>query len=305
MSSPSQKADPQPHRMVLFAMNEKGLAVLRSILEVMRADAIAAVVVQEDPAVKRDYFEEIVSAAESAGVRTVGRSETLPPHAFALAVGWRFMIQQEPRLVVFHDSLLPRYRGFAPLVNALVNGETEIGVTALWGEEKYDSGAIIDQAAITVSYPITVQDAIDRVIPLYERLGVEIAQRLVAGEHVAGREQDDSLATYSIWRDEDDYRIDWTKDAASVARFIDAVGPPYEGAYSYSGGQKLRILRAEVVGDDLTFELSHPGKVFSISDGAPAVVCGEGLVRLMSVSDAQTGESVLPWGRLRSRFQDA
>jgi methionyl-tRNA formyltransferase len=128
MYSPSRASDPQPHQMVLFAMSEKGLAVLRSILEVVGAGAIAAVVVQEDPAVKLDYFEEIVSAAKSAGVRTVGRNETLPPHVFALAVGWRFMIQQEPRLVVFHDSMLPRYRGFAPLVNALVNGETEIGV---------------------------------------------------------------------------------------------------------------------------------------------------------------------------------
>jgi methionyl-tRNA formyltransferase len=291
--------------MVLFAMNEKGLAVLRAMLGAGHAGAIAAVVVQEDPAVERDYFKEIMSAARTAGVRTIGRGEGLPPHAFSVAVGWRFMIQREPRLVVFHDSLLPRYRGFAPLVNALINGETEIGVTALWGEERYDSGAIIDQASADIGYPLTIQEANDTVIPLYERLAVETAERLIAGERLAGREQDDRQATYSIWRDEDDYRIDWRKDAATVARFIDAVGPPYKGAYSYVGQQKLRIVRAEVVEEDLTFELRHPGKVFSISDGIPAVVCADGLLRLTSVSDAQTGAPALPWTRLRTRFGEA
>lgn len=290
--------------MVLFAMNEKGLAVLRALLN-RRADAVAAVVVQRDRAVERDSFTEIVSAAREAGVRTVERGEQLPPHDFSVAVGWRFMIRDEPQLVVFHDSLLPRYRGFAPLVNALINGEPEIGVTALWGEESYDTGAILDQASAAVDYPVTIQQAIDAVIPLYERLALQITDTLLAGERPTGREQDDRQATYSIWRDDEDYRIDWNWDAATVARFIDAVGPPYNGAYSYAGGQKLRILRAEIVEEDWTFELRHPGKVISISDGIPTVLCGEGLLRLVSVADAHTGNSALPWTRLRTRFRDA
>jgi methionyl-tRNA formyltransferase len=292
-------------RLVLFAMNEKGLAVLRAILGAVPADTVAAVVVQRDPAVERDFLDEIVALARSAGVPTAGRGEQLPPHSFAIAVGWRYMIEQESKLVVFHDSLLPRYRGFAPLVNALINGETEIGVTALWGEERYDRGAIIDQAATAASYPLTIQQAIDALIPLYERLAASVAQRLTAGRQIVAREQDEREATYSIWRDEDDYRIDWGADATQVARFIDAVGPPYNGAYSFLGSQKLVILGAEVVDESIEFELRHPGKVFSISAGMPSVVCGEGLIRLTSVIDAQTGESVLPWGRLRARFRDA
>jgi methionyl-tRNA formyltransferase len=304
MHSPNPVSEP-PDQLVLFARSEKGLAVLRAILGAVPADAVAGVVVQKDPAVERDFFDEIVAFARSAGVRTVERGEPLPPHAFAIAVGWGFMIEQEPKLVVFHDSLLPRYRGFAPLVNSLVNGEAKIGVTALWGAERYDSGAIIDQAAAAVSYPLTIQQAIEAVIPLYERLAAQIAKRLIAGDQIVGREQDERQATYSIWRDEDDYRIDWDADATQVARFIDAVGPPYNGAYSFLGSQKLLILGAEVVDESIKFELRHPGKVFSISAGMPSVVCGEGLVRLTSVVDAQTGESVLPWGRLRTRFRDA
>jgi methionyl-tRNA formyltransferase len=295
----------QPQRLILFAMNEKGFAVLSAMLGAGRADAIAAVVVQEDPAVEQDYCEEIASAAKAAGVPAIRRGEPLPPHAFAVAVGWRFMIRDEPRLVVFHDSLLPRYRGFAPLVNSLINGETEIGVTALWGAEAYDSGAIIEQAAATVAYPLTIQQAIDTVTPLYERLALEIAERLIAGEQLPGREQDVRQATYSIWRDEQDYRIDWTEDAATIARFIDAVGPPYKGACSSVGQQGLRIFAAEVIEEEWTFELRHPGKVLSVSGGTPVVICGEGLLRLTSVVDAKSGASALPWTRLRTRFDSA
>jgi methionyl-tRNA formyltransferase len=285
-------------------MNEKGLAVLRSVIDTLGAHTVAAVVIQEDPGVDRDYLQEIVGTAESAGIRTVSRAEPLPPRSFSVAVGWRFMIRSEPRLVVFHDSLLPRYRGFAPLVNALINGEAEIGVTALWGAERYDSGPIIDQAAIAVNYPLTIQDAITEVTPLYERLATEITQRLLAGEDISGHEQDESKATYSIWRDEDDYLIDWTQDARYVARFIDAVGPPYKGACSHVGGRRVRILRAEAVKAESIFEIRHPGKVFSVSDGVPTVVCGEGMIRLLALSDATTGDSLLPWTHLRTRFRD-
>ena len=207
--------------------------------------------------------------------------------------------------MVFHDSLLPRYRGFAPLVNALIQGEKEIGVTALWGADDYDRGSIIEQAAVAASYPVTIQTAINAVIPLYERLAIDVVRRLVAGEDVRGHAQDEQAATYSMWRDEEDYRIDWTQSATRISRFIDAVGAPYRGALSHIGDQKVRILRSQVEPAQFVLELRHPGKVFSITDGFPTVVCGEGLLRLLEVSDAATGESLLPWKRLRTRFRNS
>jgi methionyl-tRNA formyltransferase len=291
-------------RFILFAMSERGVAVLRAILDAVGTDPVAAVVIQRDGGVERDYSREIASTAESAGIPVLTRDERLPPHAFSVAVAWRFMIYDEPRLIVFHDSLLPRYRGFAPIVNALINGEPEIGVTALWGNDRYDSGPIIDQAKITLSYPLTIRQAIEMVLPLYRSLAASIIKRLLAGECVSGDEQDESRATYSTWRDAEDYRVDWTRDAAYIVRFIDAVGSPYKGACSHFGLREVRILRAEAERTEVPFEIRHPGKVFSIDDGVPTVICGEGLVRLLAVSDAKTGDSLLPWIGLRTRFCD-
>jgi methionyl-tRNA formyltransferase len=293
-----------PRTFVLFAMNEKGLAVLRAVICALGADVIAAVVTHKDVGVDHDYAREIVDVAESAGICTLARDGPLPPHSFAVAVGWRFMIRNESRLVVLHDSLLPRYRGFAPLVNALINGDPKVGVTALWGVGRYDSGPIIEQVAIDVNYPLAIADAIVAVIPAYQELVIGISRRLLAGKTVSGREQEESVATYSIWRDEHDYLIDWRCDAKYLVRFIDAVGPPYRGACSCIGKRKIRIFRAEVESADYTFATRHPGKVFSIANGCPSVICGSGLVRLLDVSDAVTGKSLLPWRGLRTRFRD-
>lgn len=297
-SSPTGETAP----LILFAMSEKGLAVLRALIDAGLGEQVGAVVAEKDAGVERDYHEEIVSTARAAGIGTLGRGEPLPAHRFAIAVGWRFMVRGESSLVVFHDSLLPRYRGFAPLVNSLINGENEVGVTALWAAETYDSGPVIDQASVAVSYPLRIQEAIDKVIPLYEALALRVVSALIAGDRPAGLPQDDSKSTYSIWRDAEDYRIDWSEGAGRLARFVDAVGPPYQGALTRTRDTELRVWDAEVAATDIIFELRHPGKVFAISQGCPEVTCGSGLLRLTAVTDAQTGESVLPWTRLRTRF---
>ncbi len=298
--SASSKAEPAP--LIIFAMSEKGLAVLRALIDAGLGGHVATVVAEKDAAVERDYHEEIVATARAAGIGTLHRGEPLPAHRFAIAVGWRFMIHGEDSLVVFHDSLLPRYRGFAPLVNSLINGENEVGVSALWATEAYDRGPIIEQASVAVAYPLRIQEAIDAVIPLYEALALRVVSALVSGERPTGVAQDESRSTYSIWRDEEDYRIDWSEDASRLARFVDAVGVPYQGALTRTADRELRVWGAEALAEDIAFELRHPGKVFAISEGCPEVVCGAGLLRLTAITDAQTGESVLPWTRLRTRF---
>ena len=68
---------------------------------------------------------------------------------------------------MFHDSLLPKYRGFAPLVKGLICGETRFGVTALFGASQYDAGDILFQASVGITYPIAISDLITRVADCY------------------------------------------------------------------------------------------------------------------------------------------
>jgi len=285
--------------MALYLMNAKGLAVLRACVLELPPGSISFVVSARDGAVQNDYYEDIFGICGDHQIPFFYRKDA-PACDIGLAIGWRWLIRTCDRLVVCHDSLLPRYRGFAPLPTALIAGEQMVGVTALYASDGYDSGDIIAQRSVSLTYPVKIQTVIERVSGLYADLVIEIARKCIHGEPLPATPQDESKATYSLWRDEEDYRIDWNRDASAIARFIDAVGYPYRGAAALLNGQMVRILDA-VPERDVRIELRQLGKVIFVRSGEPVVVCGFGLLRLKDVRDAQ-GQSLLPLAKFRSRF---
>ena len=121
-------------RLRTYLMNAKGLAVLRALVDAGHANSIARVVVERDRALQDDSAEEIRRLAHQHGLTCMTRrADAAQPladtHVRNLAVGWRWLLSDAEHTVVFHDSELPRYRGFAPLVTCLVNGEAALGVT--------------------------------------------------------------------------------------------------------------------------------------------------------------------------------
>jgi methionyl-tRNA formyltransferase len=294
---------PKP-QIALFLMTSKGLAVLDGIIIGFGAGVVSRVVGARDGAVERDYFDEIRELAASHDIPFFERVDApLPgPQEVCFAVGWRWLIRGAERLIVIHDSILPRYRGFAPLVSCLINGETTIGATALFASDNYDEGDVVAQGAIEVTYPLTVATAIELVSSVYVRLARELVERLIRGEALVGRSQDNSQATYSLWRDEDDYRIDWARSASWIRRFVDAVGHPYKGASAIADARLVRILQVE---ERVDVQVEHrvPGKVIFVDEGVPSVVCGEGLLKIVQLVDDQTGAALLPIKKFRTRFR--
>jgi len=200
-----------------------------------------------------------------------------------LAISWRWIIEAESSiLIVFHDSLLPRYRGFNPLVTALINGDEKIGVTASFATREYDRGGILDQSTSSISYPIRIQRAIETIIKNYEDLALRLGEAIANERDIKGRAQQESDASYSLWRDEDDYFIDWRASASAIKRFVDAVGTPYKGAAARLEGRIFRVLGAEEM-EDVRIENRTPGKVIFSMDSKPVVVCGQGLLRITRI----------------------
>ena len=261
----------------LHLMTEKGLAVLDAALESgveISYVATAAAVGMNDRSAWR-----IADHCENNGIPVFIDLAPLDVEAdIVIAAGWRWMIKH-PNLIVLHDSLLPRYRGFSPLITALVNGEREIGVTAFQAEAMPDTGPIIAQRAIRIDYPIRMREALNRIVPLYREIAARLCALIAGGMTFAETPQDHSDASWSVWRDEDDYRIDWCKDAAAVCRLVDAASDPFPGAWTICNGELLRIHDAAIFGD-ARIEDRVPGKVFRISKQGPVVVCGSGLVVL-------------------------
>lgn len=278
--------------------------MLRRIVEDHGAAVVAHVVTARDKATMDDGYEAIVRLARSAGIPVVDRGQPPPDDSqarFLFAVGWRWLISPRPgqQLVVFHDALLPRYRGFAPLVSALVNGEPQVGVTALFGAAEYDRGPIIAQRAMPLHYPVTIAQVFRDIAPVYAELASEVVSLAMRGE-LRGVDQNESRATYSLWRDDMDYLVDLRWDAARIRRFVDAVGPPYKGALVQLEGVPCRI-RACAELPDVVIENRTPGKVIFMQDGKPVVVCGTGTLRIDALNDKQ-GRDLLPLPRFRMRF---
>jgi len=288
--------------LTVLSMTKKGYRLLADTVDEFRP-LFKHVVIGRDLSLVDDYYEQTVALCER---HNIAWSERASGHAFAtdyvVAIGWRWLVDfPENRLVVFHDSLLPRYRGFNPLVTALINGDKKIGVTALFGAERFDSGPILAQASLDVSYPCTIAQAIEQIAACYAETAVDVFEELRHDRPLYGIAQDETAATFSLWRDDADYRVDWSQPAEKLARFIDAVGSPYSGATTLVNGHPARISKVEPIAD-VNVENRTIGKVIWVESACPVVVCGTGLLRVITLTDMETGASLLPLERFRSRF---
>jgi methionyl-tRNA formyltransferase len=282
-------------------MTRRGLETVKAIVG-SYPGLVGAVIGARDNAIAEDSYEEIRGFCAANAVKFQDSSSPVAETEYSIAVGWRWLIRQGgSRLIVLHDSLLPRYRGFNPLVTALINGDEEIGVTALFATDEYDSGDIITQSASRIRYPITIREAIETVLHNYRTVALDLAGRLMRGEALRASPQDEASASFSLWRDEQDYFIDWSLPADTIRRAVDALGFPYKGAAAVVEGRILRVRRAHAL-PDVSIANRTAGKVIFVRDAKPIVVCGSGLLRIDDLVDDATGASALPLVRFRTRF---
>ena len=201
-----------------------------------------------------------------------------------LVVSWRYLlspeIYQRPRLgtFVFHDSLLPAYRGFSPTVWAIINGESQTGVTLFNIAAEVDAGDIVDQQSVPIGSDDTIAQVMEKVTQIYMELLERNLMRLLTGD-APRTPQDHARATYTCKRVPQDNLIDWHSTSDRIYNLIRAVTAPYPGTYTYLGGRKLRVWSASKV--DSQFVGCIPGRVARVLPGMGAVVLtGDGALLL-------------------------
>jgi methionyl-tRNA formyltransferase len=174
-----------------------------------------------------------------------------------------------------HGSLLPRYRGRAPINWVLVNGESETGVTLHHMDEKADHGDIVVQRPVAIDFADTAPGLFRKVAEA-ARLVLREALPLLAAGTAPRRPQDHARATLFGRRTPEDGRIAWSWPAIRVYNLVRAVTRPYPGAFTMSGGRRLFVWRA-VPADRLRGEEeAPPGTVLGARQGGIAVATGEG-----------------------------
>src|SRR5579862_2375045 len=175
----------------MFLMNQKGFFVLSEFLKNYPANLIENIIGSVDDAVENDYNAEIKNLCSKYNLAYYDRGNDFSISSnYCFAIGWRWIINTKAKLIVFHDSLLPKYRGFNPLVSCLLNSEKNIGVTALFANDKYDAGEIIMQDSTCIDYPIKIQQAIDKICVLYFNLAKTITNSILEGKQIVSYPQD-------------------------------------------------------------------------------------------------------------------
>jgi len=289
--------------ITLCCLGYKGLRSLR-LLDKKYLTLLHTIYIGTDNNVQNDYSKELKTFCQDNDLsfNITNRASNIDSR-FIITIGWRWLIEQIPgkteALIVFHDSILPKYRGFNPLVSYLINGEKEIGVTALKAVKEFDAGPIIEQKIIKIKYPIKIAEAIDLLSEEYGSLLNAVLNKIAKGE-LKGVEQNQADATYSLWRDEEDYNINWNRSASEIKRFIDAVGYPYNGASTFLNGKKI-IIRDSEIQPDVVIENRCPGKVLFKEGSSLVIVCGEGLLKVKEFY-SESGE-LIHFKKFRLRFE--
>ncbi len=143
-----------------------------------------------------------------------------------------------------HASLLPQYRGSAPIAWAILNGEKKTGVTTMLMDEGMDTGEVLLQAEVPIREDETTESLHDRLASLGAQLLSETLEKMKRKE-IHPMPQDPSKATYAPMLKKEDGRIDWTKGAEEIGRQVRALRP-WPGAYTEWEGQILKIYKGEV-----------------------------------------------------------
>ncbi|HLJ56857.1 MAG TPA: methionyl-tRNA formyltransferase [Chthonomonadaceae bacterium] len=175
-----------------------------------------------------------------------------------------------------HGSLLPRYRGAAPIQRAIMAGETETGVTTMWMDATLDTGDIL----LARSLPILPEDNAGTMFEKLSEVGadllVETLDGLAAGS-IVRKPQDDSLATFAPALATNDGLVRWTETAAAAWNRIRGV-TPRPGAFATFQGRRIKIWAAEPIES----VGGAPGEMLRIDKRPPGIVvaCGDGALRI-------------------------
>ena len=182
-----------------------------------------------------------------------------------------------PRLgcLNMHASLLPRWRGAAPIQRAIMAGDAETGITIMQMEKGLDTGSILLSEAISIGTGTTSESLHDQLSELGARLIVEALVGLVEGQ-IFPKPQPDEGATYAQKISPNDGRLDWTLPAPILERLVRALSPR-PGAWFVHGDERIRVLASEI-GD--TPRITPPGQVV---DDCLTIACGEGALRCLRV----------------------
>jgi len=282
-------------QVVVFAYHDIGCTGIEALLDA-GFDIKAVFTHVDDPGENR-FFESVAQLCAQRGLPVyaaedvnhplwVERIRAMKPE-YIFSFYYRHLLKPELLACAdggafnLHGSLLPRYRGRAPVNWVLVNGETETGVTLHQMTEQPDAGDIAGQKKVAIAPDDTALSLHGKVKQAARELLDELLPGFRAGK-VQLTPQDENKATYFGRRTPDDGELHWNRPAGELYNLVRAVTQPYPGAFSFAGDRRLTVWQASVIDEK---HQSTPGTILSVDP--LRVVCGEGVLEIVAGQSEQ------------------
>ena len=296
---------------VVFAYHDVGVRCLKALLAAQVAVPLV-VTVKDDPAENR-WFASVAATAQEYGLPTVmpadangaelaERVRELQPD-FIFSFYYRSMLGA-PILrsagrgaLNMHGSLLPKYRGRAPVNWAILNGERETGATLHYMVERADAGDIVDQLAVPILEDDDAREVFGKVTTAAEIVLARSLPGLIAGD-APRRPQPIEPGQYFGRRRPEDGRIDWGQPAVRIHNLVRAVAPPFPGAFTEVDGRQWWIHRTRV--ESSLIEPAKRARLFG-AEGACFAACRDGGV--LRILAAATADGAVDLARLASEVE--
>jgi len=235
------------------------------------ADALGYRVIQPE-SIKTSAFKDQVDSLKPDVIVVVAFGQILP-EAILNIPGFG--------AINIHASLLPKYRGAAPIQRAVINGETETGVTTMFMDKGLDTGDILLSSRIPI-WPDDTSDTLhDRLADLGANLLIRTLQDLESG-NLHPTVQNHANATYAPLLKKSDGHIDWTKPAELLASFIRGMNP-WPGAFTFYGGSRLKILKATSIAKHTA---DSPGTVLHGFPDELVIATGKSVLSIIEIQGA-------------------
>jgi len=228
---------------------------------------------------------------DAGAVRTIRdfRPDVLQVIAYGQKIGPELLALPTHGAVNLHGSLLPKYRGAAPVNWAIINGETETGLTIIQMVEQMDAGDILGQVATPIDRDETAGDLHDRLAELGARLVTEVVRDIDLDE-VERRRQNETQVTLAPRLTKRDGGVDWDRPAGDVYNHLRGV-TPWPGAFTFlppptQSKRPVRVVVDRAARSDAAARKAEPGEVLAAGPDGIDVACAKGAVRIRELTPA-------------------
>jgi methionyl-tRNA formyltransferase len=294
-------------RVVFFGNHDVGIATLDILAKHTNVVGVVAHPIDPEEGIRYASLFDFASTINLNVIRGKGRDTSVMEFVKGLdpdlvwVADFRYIL---PRILYstgkfgainLHPSLLPQYRGRASVNWAILNGETEIGLTAHFIDDGVDTGDIITQLKMSIDKDQDVGNALAALMPMYCEITRDVLTFFASGE-IPRRPQEHTKSSYFPARKPEDGRIDWCQSAETVLNLIRAVARPYPGAYCESQYGRIFIWKACTTCTVAIVD-GNVGTIAGFSKkNNPVIQCGDGLLEILDCSLGNGGTVYLRAG---------